>query len=192
MDVREISKQDAKILIEKYHYLGDRDFRCKVAYGLFDNDRLVGVAVFHSVSAPETVVGLFGLERDEQDGIYELGRFVLHPDYNGHNNATWFLSRAIKIFRQTYDVGAILTYADSDYHVGKIYQAYGFDYYGLTAPKKDFWVQLSDGSWKIKHRGKTRGIKGEWRPRSRKHRYLRVYWNRLKSRIKWKKCPYPK
>ena len=85
---------------------------------------------------------------------------------------------------------AILTYADTDYHKGFIYQALNFKYYGQTAPKKDFWVEQADGSFKKQSRGKTSGVKGEWRPRSRKHRYVLVYDKSLK--VKWCEEPYPK
>ena len=70
-------------MIKKHHYLGKQgfSFRSGYNYGLFCDDVLIGVAVFHSVSAPETVQGCFGLARNEQDGIWELGRLVIHPNY---------------------------------------------------------------------------------------------------------------
>jgi hypothetical protein len=60
----------------------------------------------------------------------------------------------------------------------------------LTAIKKDFWILQEDGTY-IKHqRGKIKGLKGEYRPRTRKHRYLIVYDKNLKCL--WNKQPYPK
>jgi len=52
----------------------------------------------------------------------------------------------------------------------------------LTDPKKDFYY--ADGT---KHsRGKVKGVEGEWRDRSRKHRYLMVYDRELRDRLAWK------
>jgi hypothetical protein len=90
-------------------------------------------------------------------------------------------------------VRCILSYADTDLHVGYIYQATNFKYYGLTSKKKDFWILKEDGSYEKFKKGKgkkIRGTKGEYRDRSRKHRYLMIYDKTLKC--KWEEQPYPK
>jgi hypothetical protein len=54
----------------------------------------------------------------------------------------------------------------------------------LTDKKSDFWIKQPDGSF-IKHsRGPIKGLEGEWRERSRKHRYLMVFDKSLN--IYWK------
>ena len=59
-----------------------------------------------------------------------------------------------------------------------------FQYYGLSAPKKDFYY--ADGT---KHsRGSVKGSDGEWRDRSRKHRYLMVFDKKLQ--VLWKPQKY--
>ncbi len=157
---------------------------------MFYKDKLIGVAIFHGLSVPETAKGCFGLERTEQGGIFELGRLALNPDYYMKNLTSWFLSRVIKKLRADTYVRAILSYADSEFHVGYIYQAVNFKYYGLTAYKKDFWILQDDGTY-IKHqRGKLKNLVGEYRPRSRKHRYLMIFDKKLKC--KWQVEPYPK
>ena len=85
---------------------------------------------------------------------------------------------------------AIISYADSDLHNGGLYAAVNFKYYGLTAPKKDFFVKQPDGTFKKQSRGVTKGVEGEWRPRSRKHRYLITYDKTLHT--KWQEEKYPK
>lgn len=51
---------------------------------------------------------------------------------------------------------------------------------GLTDPKKDFYY--ADGT---KHsRGKVKGLQGEWKERSRKHRYVMIFDQSLT--LKWK------
>ena len=65
-----------------------------------------------------------------------------------------------------------------------------FKYYGLTDFKPDFWFELPDGTYKKHSRGPTKGFKGIWLPRPRKHRYLMVYDKKLKT--SWIEEPYPK
>jgi hypothetical protein len=68
-------------------------------------------------------------------------------------------------------VKGIVTYADDGQgHQGTIYKASGFKLLGMTAPKKDFWV-----NGKIQQRGKTRGINGEYRDRSRKWLFVKDF-----------------
>jgi len=144
---------------------------------LFVNHLLVGCAVFHGLSAPETAVGAFGLERKQQHNLMELGRLVLHPKYNGKNYGSQLVGFSLRKLK-SYGVRAVISYADSSRHSGAIYRACNFKYYGLSAKKKDFYV-----NGKIQERGKTKGINGEWRDRPQKHRYiflldktLKVYW----------------
>lgn len=186
-EVKQISKKEAKELIVQYHYLGDKGFRSKLNYGLFDKSsgELIGTSVYHNVSAPETIVGAFGLNRKDQEGIYELGRLVLKPDYNGGNFTSFLVANSIKLLRKDTYVRALISYATSDRHVGYIYQATNFKYYGLTTAKKDFWV---DG--KIQERGSTKDKVGVWVNRPRKHRYALIFDKSL--HMNWQENKYPK
>ena len=49
---------------------------------------------------------------------------------------------------------------------------------------------MEDGSWVHKQRGKVKGLQGEWRPRTRKHRYLKIFDKSLEP--KWKEEIYLK
>ena len=177
--------QCASILME-YHYLKDisKGFKTGTNYGLFKSQELVGVCIFTGFPVPELVKGMYGLDRSDQNGFYELSRLCLTPEIQSteHNIASWFVSRCIRSLRKTVEVRSILSYADDDYHSGTVYKACNFRYYGLTDKKKDFWILQQDGSY-IKHtRGKTKGVKGEWRDRSRKHRYVLQYDKGLEMR----------
>ena len=179
-----IGKKDAEGLLLEYHYLKDhsKGFKSGYNYGLFRDEPIssegaLGVCIFTGLPVPELAQSAFGLQRDQQDGLFELSRLCLHPSIqrSEKNMATWFVSRCLRRLRQTTMVRAVLSYADADYHEGTIYRAANFDYYGLTDPKKDFWIKQEDGSF-VKHsRGKMSGLDGEWRERSRKHRFLMVY-----------------
>lgn len=190
--ISEITKKQCESILSGNHYLSKQgfSFRSGYNYGLFDGEKLIGAAVFHTVSAWQTVKGCFGLPDKEQQGFWELGRFVLDEKYHQKNLASWFLARAIKLFRKETEVRALISYADSDYHIGTIYQALGFTYHGLTAQKSDFWAEQSDGSYKKISRGKTAGVRGIRKPRSRKHRYLMVFDETLTTL--WKQEKYPK
>ena len=185
--IDKVSKEEIKDLLYTYHYLKDesKDFKSGYNYGLFSSSitdvlRVGGClacCVFTKIPVPEIAVGAFGLERHEQEGLYELSRLCVHPDLqkSEYNITSWFVSRCIKRFRKDANVRAILSYADSNHHTGVIYRACNFTYYGLTDSKKDFYY--SDGT---KHsRGSVKGAEGEWKERSRKHRYLMAFDKKL-------------
>ena len=192
--IDKVSKEELKELLYTYHYLKDKskDFKSGFNYGLYRRSftdilrigSCLGACVFTGLPVPEIAVGAFGLERNQQEGIYELSRLCIHPDLQKeeYNITSWFVSRCIRRFRKDATVRAILSYADSSHHTGTIYRACNFQYYGLTAPKKDFYY--ADGT---KHsRGSINGADGEWRDRSRKHRYLMVFDEELRRRLTWK------
>jgi hypothetical protein len=182
-----ITKSDAASILLKYHYLKDisKGFKSGVNFGLLINGQLVGCCIFTGFPVPELVKGMYGLERSDQSGFFELSRLCIEPEIQSteHNLASWFVSRCIKQLRKSEKVRAILSYADESFHNGTVYRALNFKYYGLSAVKKDFWILQNDGSY-IKHsRGKTKGIAGEWRERTQKHRFLLTYDKSLN--IKW-------
>jgi len=190
-----VKKCEVKELLNTFHYLKDesKDFKVSpYSYGLYRNSvtdvlhigGCVGCVIFTGLPVPEIAVGAFGLQRHEQEGLYELSRLCVHPDVQKeeYNITSWFVSRCIKKFRRDTEVKAILSYADSSKHNGIIYRATNFKYYGLSDLKKDFYY--IDGT---KHsRGSVKGVEGEWRNRSRKHRYLMVFDKKLEKSLKWK------
>jgi len=192
--IDKVGKKEIKDLLYTYHYLKDesKDFKSGYNYSLYRKsftDILniggsVGACIFTGLPVPEIAVGAFGLQRHEQEGIYELSRLCIHPDVQKeeYNITSWFVSRCIRRFRKDATVRAILSYADSNHHTGVIYRACNFQYYGLTTSKKDFYY--ADGT---KHsRGSVKGSEGEWKERSRKHRYLMVFDKELQKRLTWK------
>ena len=197
-----VSKDDIKDLLYTHHYLKDesKDFKSGYNYSLYRKsftDILniggsLGTCIFSTLPVPEIAVGAFGLQRDQQESIYELSRLCIHPDLQKeeYNITSWFVSRCIKRFRKDTEVKAILSYADDNHHSGIIYRATNFKYYGLSDKKSDFWIKQPDGSF-IKHsRGPIKELEGEWRPRSRKHRYLMVFDKELKEKLKWEEVSW--
>ena len=183
-----VSKSEAADLLLRFHYLKDisKGFKSGYNYGLYKKNDfsplniggIQGVCIFTGLPVPEIAKGAFGLERNEQQGLFELSRLCIHPDtqQGEYNITSWFVSKAIKRLRKDTEVKAIISYADSDYHHGTIYRACNFRYCGLSEPKKDFY--FADGT---KHsRGSVKGCDGEWKDRSRKHRYVMVFDKNLK------------
>ena len=191
--IDKVYKEEVKDLLYTHHYLKDesKDFKSGYNYGLFKRSEwecplriggCLGVCIFTGLPVPEIAVGAFGLERDQQEGLFELSRLCIDPkvQQEEYNITSWFVSKCIKRFRKDVNVRAILSYADSNIHSGTIYKACNFKYFGLTEPKKDFYY--ADGT---KHsRGSVKGVEGEWRDRSRKHRFMIVYDKSLN--VKWK------
>lgn len=191
--IKEITRAECTAFLNLHHYLSQQGngYRSGFIYGLIDETgKIVGVAVFHTVSAGETVMGCFGLAKNDQRGIWELGRFALDDNHHGSNMASWFLARCIRQLRKDTYVRALISYADAQYHTGTLYAAVNFKYYGLTSPRRDFYIKQADGTFKKQSRGKTKGVDGEWRPRTRKHRYLMIFDRKLHTH--WKEEPYPK
>lgn len=166
--VKEITKKQAKDLVTKYHYLGDKAFMFKKAYGLFTNesDELIGVAVYSTVTGISALKSWFGLDNKNTD-ILELIRLVLSPAHNGKNAASFLLGRSLRLLKKD-KIRGVISLADSELHSGYVYQATNFKYYGLTDKKTDFYRY--DG--KLNPRGETKNQRGVWLERSRKHRYF--------------------
>lgn len=107
----EISAERAKNFCFKYHYLGKKfPVAPRVCYGLFWRSYLVGVAVY----ALPSYCG----EKDR----WELSRFCLIP-LLPKNSASWFLSRTVNFVKEKGIVGGLVSYADTEFHLGSIYKA---------------------------------------------------------------------
>ena len=169
--IKEISKIQAYEFVKEYHYLGDAKFFCEQAFGLFaiHGDQLLGVATFSQPQGNVALKGWFGLSNQDKC-VYELSRLCLSPSLNKTNATSFLLGGSIKELKRQKKIKAVITLADSNRHVGSIYQVCNFKYYGLTAPKSDFFSE--DG--KVNPRGATKDKRGVWLPRSRKHRYAYI------------------
>ena len=196
--IEKVERKEVEHLLLTYHYLKDysKTFRSGYNYALFKGDSdcvlrpvgtCVGAIVFTGIPVPEIAVSAFGLEREDQDGLFELSRLCIYPSVQEeeYNITSWFVSRAIKQFRRDVKVRAILSYADGKFHKGVIYAASNFKYYGLTSANvADFWILNDDGTYTKKSRGGGKGLKGEYRKRSQKHRFLMVFDKKLN--VLWK------
>jgi hypothetical protein len=164
--VDEITRERAAWCYGQWHYLGETKFISTRNYGAFFNGILYGAITYGAPNATE-LDGYF--DRYTQDGWFEIKRLALSPSLP-KNSESRFIAVSLRLLKKSEAVRGVVTYADSGVgHVGTIYKAAGFDYKGLTAPKSDYVVH-----GKIQQRGKTKRGHGEWKPRSRKHLFVKV------------------
>ena len=149
--IEAIDKSLADDFLQRHHYLAQQGngFLGKAQYGLFTSDnKFVGCIVFAGISVIETLIGAFeGFDRfSDQSGFWELTRLAMDDDNKKLNLTSWFVAKAIKRLKHEYHVRALISYADSKYHNGYIYQATNFKYYGLAPQKSDFFESLEGGA----------------------------------------------
>lgn len=164
---REIGSPTASKAYSAWHYLGDQGFVSQINFGAYWEGKLEGAITY----GPPNATDLSGFwDRHTQGDWWEIKRLVMSP-LCPKNSESRFIAITIKMLRKIATVKGIVTYADDGQgHQGTIYKASGFKALGMTAPKKDFWV---DG--KVQQRGKTKGVDGEWRERSRKWLFIKDF-----------------
>lgn len=168
MHVREISKREAREFYAKWHYLAGKGFIASVNYGAFFGEVLRG-AVSYGAPNATSMKGLFTI--GAQGGWAEIKRLAM-DDVAPRLSESRFIGVSTRLFRKA-NIGlkGLVSLADDgEGHVGTIYRATGFTYCGLAAAKKDYVV-----GGVVQHRGPTTGKGGVWRPRSRKHVYVKRF-----------------
>jgi len=190
-----------EVIVEK-HYL-HRKCSCSIAFGLFNDNDLVGVIVFGKPYSYTLCNGIAG--KEESKNVIEFSRLWVSDDMP-KNTESWFVSRAIR--QCPFEI--IVSFADTEQgHIGYIYQATNWLYCGES--KKQKYFRLKDNS---NNGGGTEYRRRERMPRARivekygeeyveeyysslKHRY--IYFNarrkrkkELLSKLKYDILPYPK
>lgn len=178
--IKEIERNIGKEFVSKYHYLGDANYLSMFNFGLFIDDTLVGVATFGTPQGNVTLKSWFGLTDNSDRSIVECFRLCLLPDLNGSNATSYLLGKSIQLLKKK-GVRAVITLADSERHVGSIYQVCNFKYYGLSKDKNDYYLYIDENTFKKGARGiKISETDGVWVKRSRKHRYAYILDDSLK------------
>lgn len=202
MEVRIITRELTKDFILNIHY-AHRMPSISWAFGLYENDELVGVCTFGKPASSNLQIGVCGKEYQSQ--VQELNRLVLK--YNKPNQASYFVSRCLKLLPKPM---IVISYADIEQkHQGIVYQACNFIYTGLSAKRTDWKVKgmehkhgftIADEFRGVKNRSKAMKEKyGEdfyLKERSRKHRYIyflgsKVEIKRMKKALNYKIENYP-
>ena len=201
--VREIARNDCSEFILEIHY-AKRWPSISYAYGLFDDNELVGVVTY---GTPPSAPLRRGIAGDEYiTDVLELNRLCLR--HNRKNEASMLVGRSLKMLPKN---KIVVSFADtSQGHVGSVYQASNFIYCGLSAKRTDWKVKglehlhgqtIADEFRGVKDRAAAMREKyGEdfyLAPRPRKHRYIFItgsksYKKRVLSVLRYPPAPYPK
>lgn len=201
--VRQIERAECEEYILQIHY-AKRWPSISYAYGLFENDVLVGVVSYGTPPSAPLKRGLAG-DAYKMD-VLELNRLCLR--HNRKNEASLLVGRSLKLLPRN---KIIVSFADtSQGHSGYVYQATNFIYCGLSAKRTDWKVKgkehlhgqtIADEFRGVKNRAQAMRDKyGDdfyLQPRPRKHRYIYIvgskgYKKAVRVALKYKIEPYPK
>ena len=129
--VRSISSKEAKQLIIAKHYSG----RCRAsqyAFGLFENEGLVGAVTYGTPSSPQVRRSICpsGAAR-----VLELNRLVIATATP--NAASMLIGRTLRLLPSA----IVVSYADQgQQHIGYVYQATNAWYAGSTTPHDNEYI----------------------------------------------------
>jgi hypothetical protein len=188
-------------LLEK-HY-AKRMCPISYAFGLYDNNKLIGIVTYGVPSSSSLRTGICGVEYSSN--VIELNRLCCE---NLPNCASFLIGKSLKMLPKPL---IVVSYADTEQgHIGYVYQATNFIYTGLSAKRTD---------WKIKGQEHLHGTtiadisrgqenRAQWmrekfgdnfylKERSRKHRYIFFLGNKKQKQLMLKSLkytiePYPK
>ena len=196
--VRPISHRAAKELLVRNHYLHTMPGGTKLAFGVFNNDRLMGTVTLG--------VGPFNAHRLVSGATHGdcicLTRLWL-DDGLPKNSESRVLAVILRSLGRDTSVKFVVTYADpSAGHLGTIYQAGGWLYTGVSEPSVLY--DLGDGvgrhSRTLGHALGTRSLRYLRRHGARvspierpgKHRYLYFLDKAWSDKLNVPVRPYPK
>lgn len=170
-------------LLEK-HY-AKRMCPISFAFGLYDDEQLVGVVTYGVPASPFLCMGVCGI--DNKDKVLELNRLCLNDGLK--NGASFLVSKSLQMLPKP---TIVVSYADTAMgHVGYIYQASNFLFTGTTKERTD--MAGEDG----KHSRHNLGNSENRINRSAKHRYVFFVGNKsqksyLLKQLNYPVMPYPK
>ena len=170
-------------LLEK-HY-AKRMCPISYAFGLYEDNNLVGFVTYGVPASPFLCMGVCGEEH--KDIVLELNRLCLNDGIK--NGASFLVGKSLQMLPKP---TIVVSYADTSMnHIGYIYQASNFIFTGTTKERTD--MAGEDG----KHSRHNLGISENRVNRSAKHRYIYFVGNKYQNRILMNKLyysiePYPK
>jgi len=195
--IKRIENKLAQNIIVKNHYL-HRKAPCSFAFGLFQNNKVVGVIMYGTPSSAPLRKGICGIE--EKYNVIELTRLWIN-DKIGKNAESYLIGNTIKKI----DKEIIVSYSEIEQgHIGIVYQACSFFYTGLSAKRTNWTIEGIDkhcqtiaDKYTSKELKEKFGKKFKLIPRPRKHRYIFINAKKkrrknLIEKLKYPILPYPK
>ena len=125
--IQTIDKKIAKDIIITNHYT-HKWTSCRYALGLFNNNKLVGVAIYGFPVGRRTVKSISSIL--ENSDVLELTRLWIN-DSEGYNTESWFIGQTFKWLKNNTKIKVLISYSDpNQHHLGIIYQATNWLYQG--------------------------------------------------------------
>ena len=178
LQVKQIGYKDCLDLILNVHY-AKRVPSISYAYGLFDDEEMIGIVTYGSPASPFLCKGVCGEQFKSE--VIELNRLVLI--HNKKNQASYLISKSMKLLPKP---KIIVSYADTAYgHQGLVYQASNFLFTGTTKPRTDM------ASKNGKHSRHSLGDRTQRVFRSSKHRYVFFIGSKSQKKIYLENLKYP-
>lgn len=184
MKVLPINPFEVEPWLLKKHY-AKRMCPISFAFGLYDDEQLIGVVTYGMPASPNLCMGVCGI--DYKDKVLELNRLCLNDGVK--NGASFLVSKSLQMLPKP---TIVVSYADTAMgHVGYIYQASNFLFTGTTKERTD--MAGEDG----KHSRHSFGNSEIRVNRSAKHRYVYFVGNKsqknnLLKQLNYEVLPYPK
>jgi hypothetical protein len=133
MKVMPIKTEETKPWLLEKHY-AKRMPLIKYAFGIYENNILVGVVTYGPTPTPQ--VPKFMLGKGWEDKILELNRLCIETKTK--NAASFLVGKSLKMLPKPL---AIISYADGGQgHIGYIYQATNFIYTGAVTAHDDEYM----------------------------------------------------
>ncbi len=191
-----ISYDETKPFILDIHY-AKRMPSITYAYGLFENNKLIGIVSYGSPPSPSLCSGIAG--KRYKHLVLELNRLILKE--NKKNQASILIGASFKLLPKP---RIVVSYADTEQeHIGVVYQATNFLYTGLSDKRTEWRLRGSNlhsktvcETYSLEER-KSNTQKFEVVDRPRKHRYIYFLGNKtekkqFKKNLKYSIKDYPK
>jgi hypothetical protein len=173
------------------------------AYGLFDDEEMIGCVIYGKPASNALCVGVCGPE--ESSKVLELTRLWI-KDGTPKNTESFLIGRSLKLLPKDKDI--IVSYAEIGAgHIGVVYQATNWIYTGMSDRHVEWRLDGKSASHSrhlFDEHGGVNGAKAyfgerlERHERPRKHRYIYFNtnnkWRRrdLNTKLRYKPQPYPK
>jgi len=128
--IKPIKREIAKTIITQNHYSKKWNSSFGVInYGIYRNNKLLGVAVFGNLMNPKSYSSITELGADS---IIELNRLWI-DDVLGHNAESILISSSFKLIKHNHpNIKFVQSFADGRLGCGTIYKATNFDYFGYS------------------------------------------------------------
>lgn len=186
--VKEISYSETKPFILNLHY-AQRMPSISWAFGLYGDEKLIGVVTFGKSASPALSKGILG--EDLKSKVFELNRLIL-LDGLPKNSASYLVSKALRELKK-HNL-CIVSFSDLGMnHHGYIYQALNFYFTGTSKGRTDKYVPNGKHS-----RHYDKDVVEVYRSvRSQKNRYVyfacdKKHKKEYLSKLKYPILPYPK